>query len=227
MIPVHTSQQTKESAYGRVATMLSQRALVLPQHEALLRQMMGVAATPTPMGGLRIAAKVDSVHDDLPDALSLAVAGLPRQLADVPARPAPEGIGWRETPGGIKVPVPFSVLAPEASYLGLYGGVTRCGSCRLCYPAGKQACQWCGTANPRAPQRPAVTASKPKDAPPVAVANMWAADLMECQAGHKYLGAYSETCPQCSRGSGRSGGLSLGGLSLGGVPARLRALLRR
>ena len=218
---MHTSQQTKESAYGRVATLMSQRALVLPQHEPLLRQMMGVAANPTPMGGLRIGAKVESVHDDLPDSLSLSVAGLPRQLAEVDVRQVPEGVTWKETPGGIRVPLPLSLLAPEASYLGLYGGVTRCGNCRLCYPAGKAACQWCGTANPAAPERPAAVAAKPADAPPAAVPNMWAADLMECPSGHRYLGAYSQSCPQCSP-SGRQSGRGMGG-----IPAGLRSLLRR
>ena len=66
----------------------------------LLRQMPEVSAQATPSGGLRIAAQKESIHHDLPDALSHAVAGLPRELALVPLRDVPDGTEWAETPDG-------------------------------------------------------------------------------------------------------------------------------
>jgi len=63
---VASSQGSKEDGYGRLSALLAQRAIVLPRHEELLRQLGGVSATPTPSGGLRIAARLESVHDDLP-----------------------------------------------------------------------------------------------------------------------------------------------------------------
>ena len=62
--------------------------------------------TPTPLGRLRIGARTESLHDDLPDALSLAVGMLPRQLADPSAATSRTGQKWLETPGGIRVPGP-------------------------------------------------------------------------------------------------------------------------
>lgn len=62
--------------------------------------MAGVAAQATPSGGLRIAAQKESIHHDLPDALSLAVAGLPRELALAPLRDVLDGTDWAETPDG-------------------------------------------------------------------------------------------------------------------------------
>lgn len=107
-----TTQGGKEDAYGRVAVLLAERGIVLPQHEELLRQLGGITAAATPSGGLRIAARTESVHDDLPDALTLAVAGLPRQLGMPARRDAPEGTGWAETPAGVLVPLPARTLPP-------------------------------------------------------------------------------------------------------------------
>lgn len=118
--PSSSNQSNKEDAYGRVAVLLAERALVLPQHPELLRQMAGVTATPTPSGGLRIGARVESIHDDAPDALSLAVAALPLRLADVPVRDVPEGVEWVVSPAGVQVPIPLRMMHPEIDWSQVY-----------------------------------------------------------------------------------------------------------
>ena len=104
---VHTSQRSKEDAYGRLATMISGGGLVLPAHDGLLRQLSGVVATPSPSGGLSIAAASDAVHDDLADALSLAAvaatAGYVR-YARRPDRVSELSSDWVVTGGGRLVP---------------------------------------------------------------------------------------------------------------------------
>ena len=118
---VSSSQSSKENAYGRVSALLSEQRLVLPQHAELLRQLAGVTATPTPSGGLRIAARSEGIHDDVPDALSLAVAALPLQLADPPRRDAPEGTVWVENAAGVRVPVPARTSIAQLDWSGVYG----------------------------------------------------------------------------------------------------------
>jgi hypothetical protein len=117
-----SSQSSKENAYGRVSALLSEGRLVLPQHPELLRQLAGVVAVPTPSGGLRIAARSEGIHDDLPDSLSLAVAAMPLQLADPPRRDAPEGTVWVETPAGVRVPVPARTAIAEIDWSDVYSG---------------------------------------------------------------------------------------------------------
>lgn len=215
VIPVSSTQSSKEDAYGRLAALLAERAIVFPDHPEMLRQLGGVSAQPTPSGGLRIAARAESIHDDIPDALSLAAAGLPRQLADVPRRPYPDGMRWCETPAGVRVPVPVSTLRPEASYLNIYGAVTGCNACGRVYPAGKDACQWCRSPSPGAAQAPA----KVIQAVAEHVPNAWAPDMMRCPAGHTYLAGRHETCPRCAAGGAPQGSAA--------PPALARALALR
>ena len=203
VVGVHTSQRTKEDCYGRVSDLLASRSLILPDHEELLRQMAGVAAKATPLGGLSIEAKTEAVHDDLPDALSLAVGGLPRQLADVPVREVPDGVSWTETPGGARIPQPLAFTAPEMSWLGLNGELVRCGECRLCYPAGKDACQFCGTPNPEPPPAPQVHVITQVPEKPQATGNMWNPGLARCGQDHLYDTSRHESCPRCSPGGQR------------------------
>lgn len=101
---VHTSQRSKEDAYGRVRTLLAQRLLVLPDDPELLRQLRGMRQEPTPNGGLTIEAGNPAVHDDLADALSLAIAAAPPDLAPGEVTPEPPEIEWLRTPGGVLVP---------------------------------------------------------------------------------------------------------------------------
>lgn len=115
-----STQVSKEDAYGRLQVLVAERAIVLPQHEELLRQLGGITATPTASGGLRIAARVERLHDDLPDALALAVAGLPRQLATVARRDVPGDQRWVETPDGVRVPVPVRTVAAELDWRQAY-----------------------------------------------------------------------------------------------------------
>lgn len=90
---VYSSQRDKADAYARLA-------ILIPNHGELLKQLGGIVAKPTPGGGFRIEARTESIHDDLPDALAMAVAGLPAQLADVPVRKSrPARNGWRHQAG--------------------------------------------------------------------------------------------------------------------------------
>lgn len=118
--PSATTQHSKEDAYGRLRVLLAERSLVLPAHAELLRQLGGITATPTPAGGLRIAARVQSLHDDLPDALVLAVAGIPRELATVPKREVPDNMLWVETPDGVRVPLPVRTVRAELDWGAAY-----------------------------------------------------------------------------------------------------------
>jgi hypothetical protein len=113
--PVASTQASKENGYGRLATMLSRREIVLPEHEELIRQLGGVTATPTPSGGLRIAAVTEAVHDDLPDAAVLALSGLPSPLLQVAATDPPADVRWVETPEGVRVPVPVRTRRAHVS----------------------------------------------------------------------------------------------------------------
>jgi hypothetical protein len=213
VIPVFSDQRTKEDAYGRLRLLVEERAIVLPRHEELLRQLAGVCAHPTARG-VRIGARTESLHDDLPDALAIAVWGLPAQLAEVPPGEIPGGIAWAETPGGVKVPLPVVTLRPEASYADVYGGYAECARCRLTYPPYKDACQYCGEKNPQReaaagnakPRASQGSAAKPDDAVPAG--NWWNPDLMRCPADHVFDGRFNRKCPQCRPGGGtfRPGG---------------------
>ena len=65
---------------------------------------------------MRIAARVASLHDDLPDALVLATTGIPQQIAMVPAREVPDGMEFAETPAGIKIPLPVRTIRSELDW---------------------------------------------------------------------------------------------------------------
>lgn len=101
---IHTSQRSKEDAYGRLRTLIENGGIVLPDHEALRRQLAGLSAEPTPGGGIRIEASNPAIHDDLTDALSLAVAALPEDWT--PGHPSDfhDDVELIETPGGLVVP---------------------------------------------------------------------------------------------------------------------------
>lgn len=120
VVPSSTTQGSKEDAYGRLAVLIAERAIVFPQHTDLLRQLAGIVAEPTPSGGLRIAAKSEATHDDLPDALTLAVAALPKDLAVVAPRTVPEGMKVLSSPVGIQVPIPVRTMPPEVDLGSIY-----------------------------------------------------------------------------------------------------------
>ena len=205
VVGVASTQSSKEDSYGRLGALLAQRAIVLPNHPELLRQLGGVSATPTPSGGLRIGARVESIHDDLPDALALAVAGLPRQLAEVPPRGFPEDQEWAETPGGVRVPIPVRTLEAEMSYLTVYGDLVKCRKCGQYNVAARPACRLCGAQLQEA-AKPAgqAAATKPAAAAQRRGAYAEAYDLRRCEAGHTWSGRYHDACPQCRRGGGQA-----------------------
>jgi hypothetical protein len=136
----------------------------------MLRQLSGVAAQPTPLGRLRIGARTESVHDDLPDALSLAVGRLPRQLAEPVRRDPPDGQQWCETPGGIRVPVPVRTLRADVSWFCANADMVRC-SCGAARITGHR-CPLCGNDGTvpgpavRAPQPPALPGTTQDADPP-------------------------------------------------------------
>lgn len=119
--PSASTQTSKENAYGRLAVALAERSIVLPDHPELLRQLGGVVAEPTPSGGLRIGAR-GAGHDDLPDALTLAVAGLPRELASPPVCDV-DG-EWVFTPDGVGVPLPVRTVPAEPDWGTVYAGTS-------------------------------------------------------------------------------------------------------
>ena len=245
VIPVASTQASKEDCYGRLAALLAQRSIVLPNHPELLRQLGGVSAQPTPSGGLRIAARLESIHDDLPDALALAVGGLPRQLAEVPVREVPEDQQWCETACGVSVPLPVITLRAEASWGAIYGGFVICGTCGAPYPANRDTCPapGCGEPNPQAavrqaePAPAAAAAAQPGEAVPAG--NYWNPDLMRCAAGHLFDRRYADQCPACRGGTSggrmpasaglppRSPGRSLSGCQGGKTATRLGDILSR
>lgn len=118
-----SSQKSKEDYYGRLHVLMAERGIVIPQHEELLRQLGGITATTTPMGGLRIQARQESLHDDMPDALALAVGHLPSELEPCPVSEPPEDMRWVETPGGIRIPVPVLTRNAEPDWGAVYSGV--------------------------------------------------------------------------------------------------------
>ena len=223
VVDVSTSQMLKEDNFGRLATLLAERCLVLPDHPEMLRQLGGVAATPTPLGRLRIGARTESLHDDLPDALSLAVGMLPRQLADPKRRDVPEHQQWVETPGGVKVPVPVGTTRPDVSWFNANADVVRCGCGHARLAGGR--CQGCGddgsapSGAPRPSPVPPASSGGAEPDPPVSA---WG--VTKCRrCDNPYSPSYHPNgCPRC-HGMGALGGLMrqqgkspFGGL--GGIP---------
>jgi Terminase large subunit, T4likevirus-type, N-terminal len=209
--PWDTSQARKEDCYGRAAMLLSERALVVPNHPELLRQMAGVAGRPTPMGRLRIGARTESLHDDLPDALSLAVGNLPRQLAEVKRRDVPAGQNWCETPGGVQVPVPVTLARADVSWFGANADVVRCSCGHARLAAGR--CQGCGegAGASRGPSQPSHVTRRDAGPSPAAAASGADADpppsawgvthCRHCDA--PYNVSYNPGgCPRCHGGGG-------------------------
>jgi hypothetical protein len=122
VVPQGTSLRTKEDFYGRLQVLFATNGIVIPKHEELLRQLGGITATPTPQGGLRIQARQESLHDDLPDALALAVGHLPSEIEPSPVTEIPEDTQWAETPGGIRIPLPVRTRLAEPDWGRVYLG---------------------------------------------------------------------------------------------------------
>lgn len=231
VVPVRTTQDLKEQAYSRLQLLLSERSIVLPDHAELRKQLGGIVARPTPLGGLKIEARHESVHDDLADALAFAVLGLPEpgKLADPPGREFPAGQQWTQTQAGIRIPLPAATVRAEASYAGLYGGYVTCPGCGLPYPPYRATCPTpgCGKDNPERPASAPAPAASPAPANSGGEAapapNYWNPHLMRCPAGHHFDTRYSEQCPQCS---GRPGASRVSGpTSFGGLPPGLAGRL--
>lgn len=104
VVGVHSSQRSKEDAFSRLRALLSDRRLVLPDHIELIRQLQGLTVTPTRSGGLTIEASDPNVHDDLADALALAVSAVPHDTRGGVPNDQPSEVEWIETPGGIRLP---------------------------------------------------------------------------------------------------------------------------
>lgn len=100
--PVASSQRSKEDAYGRLRALLVSGRLVLPDVPELLRQLGGIVAEASPSGGLSLRAVTAALHDDLPDALSLAVSRVVLRRAG--RGRVPDGVEWLESGHGTRVP---------------------------------------------------------------------------------------------------------------------------
>lgn len=219
-----SSQRDKEQAYQRLNLLLEQRAIVLPNDAELLRQLGGVSASLTPSGGMHIEARLESIHDDLPDALTLAVSKLPAQLPPVPEAPALGALAWTETPAGVKVPVPFVTLRPEHSYETVNGQLRACGTCGFKVRAASPECGYCHEPNPdyaepaRIRATPAVTSQAGEqggDAGSVPIQNYANPHMREClNCSHRFDGSFFSQCPRCNPGSGRTGTAAFGSVTL-------------
>ncbi len=71
--PVHTTNAIKTAAYGAVLALLEREQLFLPRDPALLRQLAGLRFEQGERGFTRIEAENAAIHDDVADALALAV----------------------------------------------------------------------------------------------------------------------------------------------------------
>ena len=198
-----TSQKRKEDAYGRVALLLSNRQLALPDDDELLRQMMGVSAEATaprraadrrePRVRPRRPARRAGVRD-----LRHAETSSPTS----PRRDIPQGITWTETAGGLRIPQPYTLIRAEASLLGINGDVVYCTRCGLPYPARKPACQWpgCGEPNPAAPRDRPLTPLRPAEQAASPGGNWWNPGIVKCPEGHSFDRKLSAACPRCQPG---------------------------
>jgi len=100
-----TSQRTMEQGVGRLRGLISERAIVLPADQDLLRQLKGMVATRTQGGGLTIGAAQAQVHDDIADALLMCLAAaIPFDLGGgVGTDPGPE-TEWVQAGNGLAIP---------------------------------------------------------------------------------------------------------------------------
>jgi hypothetical protein len=73
LLGVHTTNTTKTTAYGSLLGMLESEQIVLPRHPDLLRQLAGLRIEQGERGFSRISAEDPATHDDVADALSLAM----------------------------------------------------------------------------------------------------------------------------------------------------------
>lgn len=84
-LPVTTTARIKTDAYGRLLGLMEQGRLVLPRHPDLLRQLAGLRFEQRERGFMSIEASHAAVHDDVADALAIAlgpriVNGQPKAL---------------------------------------------------------------------------------------------------------------------------------------------------
>ncbi|MEI2810829.1 MAG: terminase family protein [Nocardioides sp.] len=75
VVPVSTTQESKERDFGRLLSLVISGQMVLPDHPKLLRELSALEATPTETGRLRIAA-AGTGHDDLAMAISFTMRAL-------------------------------------------------------------------------------------------------------------------------------------------------------
>jgi hypothetical protein len=209
VVPVKTTQELKEQAYSRLQLLLSDRAIILPDHDELRKQLAGIVARPTLLGGLRIEARHESIHDDLADALAFAVWGLPARLASPPPRDFPDSTQWAQTAAGLRLPLPVATVRPDLTWAGMSGGYWRCPDCKAPVPSYRQACTTagCGGLNPGevtdppwgrdtgAASAPALPAGAGDS---VAEQNYWIPEFRRClRCSTGYDGALADQCPRC------------------------------
>ncbi len=73
VVPVTTTAQSKQDAFGAIKVLLSQGRLALPRHPALLSQLAALEYEERDSGNVHIAVPERSGHDDLCMAAALAV----------------------------------------------------------------------------------------------------------------------------------------------------------
>ena len=102
---IHSSQRSKEDTFSRLRALMSDHRLVLPDSLDLLRELQGLTVKPTASGGFSIEADDPNIHDDLADALALAVSAVPNEAKGGSPKSEPPETEWTETEGGVRVPV--------------------------------------------------------------------------------------------------------------------------
>jgi hypothetical protein len=129
---VHTSNASKTASYGALLGLMENGQVVLPRHPDLLRQLAGLRIEQGERGFSRISAEDPATHDDVADALSLAMVPyvprrgkiirclLPKFAENFPAEASLHGLVEPvvQTGGGLRVyqrPVLQSVAGLEVS----------------------------------------------------------------------------------------------------------------
>jgi hypothetical protein len=112
---VKFSSSSKQAMYGALSMLVERRQLLLPQSATELRRELLALKTGLTASGNETFAAEGSGHDDLVDALVLALTPYKRQngtwrtrvgdLANLPAYPAgSDGAEWASTASGLRVP---------------------------------------------------------------------------------------------------------------------------
>lgn len=99
-----TTQETKERGFSRLQAWLQDGRLVLPEDQALLRELLALTAETTSNGGLRIVGE-NGHAGDRAMALSMAALAVPMSPSEGRCREGDDAAtDWITTPNGLMIP---------------------------------------------------------------------------------------------------------------------------